>query len=498
MPPHNRQSGPLPFVDRHELWSDAQRRAALGVEKTIRQKRLELVRFSFADQHGTLRGKTLLAPEAIHVMRTGVTMTSTLLAKDTAHRNVFPVFARGGGMGLAEMGGAGNFLMVADPGTFRLLPWAEKTGWLLCDCYFPNGKPVPMSTRQLYHDALARLAQSGFDYFAGLEIEFHLFKLEDPRLAPEYISWPPQPPTVTHTTHGFQYLTEGRYDQVAPIMDVLRKSVAALGLPLRSIEVELGPSQFEFTFAPDVGIAAADNMVLLRSTLKQVAQRHGYLASLMCRPRLPNAIASGWHLHQSLLDKKTDANAFASKDAKQTLSPRGQNFLAGLLANARAATPFATPTLNGYKRYYGSNTMAPIQAVWAQDNRGVMVRVMGEPGDPSTHLENRIGEPLANPYLYMASQIHGGLDGIARKLAPGPSVDAPYERAAEPLPATLEEALAALRTNECFRTGFGDFFINYYVHLKEAEIARYRQDGAANADPTEVSEWEHREYFDML
>jgi glutamine synthetase len=498
MSSRKRRSGSLPFVDRHELWSDAQRRAALGVEKTIRQKRVELVRFSFADQHGTLRGKTLLAPEAIHALRAGVTMTSTLLAKDTAHRNVFPVFAPGGGMGLAEMGGAGNFLMTADPETFRLLPWAEKTGWLLCDCYFPNGKPVPMSTRQLYRDALARLAKSSFGYFAGLEIEFHLFKLEDPCLAPKYISWPPQPPTVTHTTHGFQYLTEGRYDQVAPIMDILRINLATLGLPLRSIEVELGSSQFEFTFAPEIGMPAADNMVLLRSTLKQVAQRHGYLASLMCRPRLPNAIPSGWHLHQSLLDKKTGVNAFVSKDAKQTLSPLGQNFLAGLLMNAGAATAFATPTLNGYKRYHGINTMAPIQAVWAQDNRGVMVRVMGEPGDPSTHLENRIGEPLANPYLYMASQIHAGLDGVARKLAPGPSDDAPYERAAKPLPATLAEALTALRTNACFRTGFGEFFIDYYLHLKEAEIARYRKDAAANADPTEVTEWEHREYFDML
>ena len=63
--------------------------------------------------------------------------------------------------------------------------------------------------------------------------------------------------------------------------------------------------------------------------------------------------------------------------------------------------------------------MAPIQAIWARDNRGVMMRVLGEPGDPSTHLENRVGEPLANPYLYMASQIHAGLDGIARKLMRG-------------------------------------------------------------------------------
>jgi hypothetical protein len=93
--------------------------------------------------------------------------------------------------------------------------------------------------------------------------------------------------------------------------------------------------------------------------------------------------------------------------------------------------------------------MAPIQAIWAQDNRGVMVRVMGDAGDPATHLENRSGEPLANPYLNMASQIYAGLDGIVRKLDPGQPAEAPYNNSAEALPATLEEALAALRTAVC-------------------------------------------------
>ena len=168
-------------------------------------------------------------------------------------------------------------------------------------------------------------------------------------------------------------------------------------------------------------------MVLFRSAMKQVARRHGYLVSFMCRPRLPNTFASGWHLHQSLLDRKSGRNLFVSSDKNELLSPLGRHYLAGLLAHARAAAAFTTPTINGYKRYHGINSMAPIQAIWAKDNRGVMIRVLGEPGDPSTHLENRVGEPLANPYLYMASQIHAGLDGIARKLTPGPSADSPYE-----------------------------------------------------------------------
>src|SRR5262249_17418804 len=154
--------------------------------------------------------------------------------------------------------------------------------------------------------------------------------------------------------------TEGRYDQVAPIMDVLRTTVAALGLPLRSLEVEFGPSQYELTFAPLPGMAAADAMVLLRSALKQVARRHGLLASLMCRPALPNALPSGWHLHQSLIERASSTNAFVPRDDHELLSPTGRGFLGGLLTHASAAAAFATPTINGYKRYHGVNTMAPI------------------------------------------------------------------------------------------------------------------------------------------
>ncbi|HET8920393.1 MAG TPA: glutamine synthetase, partial [Xanthobacteraceae bacterium] len=127
MSSHKRRSLARSFVDRYGLWSEAQARAAAAVDKAIGQKNLELVRFSFPDQHGVLRGKTLLAGEASQALRNGVTMTSTLLAKDTAHRTVFPVFEPGAGIGVPEMGGAGNFIMVADPQTFRTLPWADNT-----------------------------------------------------------------------------------------------------------------------------------------------------------------------------------------------------------------------------------------------------------------------------------------------------------------------------------------------------------------------------------
>src|SRR5215471_12473256 len=160
MPPRNRTTAS--FVERHGLWTDEQNRQAKDVAQAIKKNKLELVRFSFADQHGVLRGKTLLAEDALAAMAGGVAMTTTLLAKDTAHKTAYPVFTPGGGFGMAEMQGAGDFLMVADPATFRVLPWAPNTGWLLCDIFFNNGRPVPFSTRQIFRDALAKLAAAGF------------------------------------------------------------------------------------------------------------------------------------------------------------------------------------------------------------------------------------------------------------------------------------------------------------------------------------------------
>jgi glutamine synthetase len=478
----------LSFVERHGLWSAEQKEAAGRLSRIVEERKLEVIRLAFPDQHGILRGKTLIASEAIASLESGCSITTSLLAKDTAHRSVFPVFTSGGGFGMKEMEGAADALMVADPTTFRVLPWVPATGWVLCDLYFNDGRPVPFATRGLYAGVLDKLARRGFEFVAGLEVEFHLFKLEDAKMAPEDAGQPGQPPSVSLLSHGYQYLTEQRYDQMEPALEIIRRDVLALGLPLRSVEVEFGPSQCEFTFQPTKGLAPADNMVLFRSAVKQIARRHGYHATFMCRPKLPNVFASGWHLHQSLVSRATGENAFMAKDKGEVLSEFGKHYLAGLLEHARASTVFTTPTINGYKRYR-SYSLAPDRAIWGRDNRGVMIRVLGGAGEAATRLENRIGEPAANPYLYMASQVLSGLDGVDRKLDPGPSADAPYETKAALLPKSLREAVFALNDDPFFRDTLGAAFVDYYVHIKNAEIERFQ---------AEVSDWEHREYFEMF
>jgi len=454
------------------------------VLEEIERRGIQQLRFSFADQHGVLRGKTLAASEVKDALERGVTVTSTLLLKDTAHRTVFPAFTPGGGVGIAEMQGAADVLMKPDAATFRVLPWAPDTGWMLCDLEFQDGRPVPFCTRSLLKSALKGLAAAGYEFQAGLEVEFHVFRIVDPRLRPADAGQPGTPPDVDLLTTGYQYLTEQRYDLIDPVMQILRRDLGALGLPLRSFEVEFGPSQFEVTLGVLPGLAAADAMVLLRSAVKQSLRRHGYHATFMCRPKLPNVMSSGWHLHQSL--SKDAQNAFTS--AKEDLSETGRQWLAGLLAHARGAAALSTPTLNGYKRYR-PYSLAPDRVIWGKENRGAMLRVVGRPGDSGARVENRAGEPAANPYLYFASQVYSGLDGLARKLVPPPSADTPYEAKAERLPATLGEALAALREDACLKEGLGAQFVDYYCRIKEAEIARFN---------LEVSDWEHREYFDLF
>src|SRR5260221_1947160 len=392
------------FVERHGLWSDAQAEAAAKVDKLIEERGLEVVRLSFPDQHGILRGKTVMAADAGRTMRNGCAITTTLLARATSHRTVFPVFTAGGGFGMPEMEGGGDILMIADPTSFRVLPWAPRTGWLLCDVYFADGRPVPFSTRNLYKSVLAKLEKRGYDFVAGLEVEFHIFKLEDARMSPEDAGQPGQPPDVSLLSHGYQYLTEQRYDQMEPVLEIIRRDILALGLPLRSIEVEFGPSQCEFTFAPRKGLEPADIMILFRSAVKQIAQRYGFHSTFMCRPKLPNVFASGWHLHQSIVSRAGGENAFMTTSGDEVLSEFGRHYLGGLLTHARASAVFTTPTINGYKRYR-TYSLAPDRAIWGRDNRGVMVRVLGGANDPATRLENRIGGPAAKPYLYMASRI---------------------------------------------------------------------------------------------
>ena len=490
------------FAERCGLHDAARQRAIDHTQTLIEAHGIDLVRFAWCDLHGMLRGKTLVASAVAGAMQDGVGMVSTLLLKDTSDRTAYPVFEAGG----AHLPGfefGSNVMLLADPTSFQRLPWLDKTGWLLCQSWLADGKPVAFDTRRVLQQALARLAAAGYGLKVGLEIEFHIYKITDNgrpgQLDPNHAAWPGPPPDVTMIHPGYHLLSEQWTDMADEPLRIVQRTAQSLGLPLLSLEIEFGPSQVEAVFDATDALLAADNMVLFRSAVKQALRRAGYHATFMCRPPFPCIMASGWHLHQSLVDLATGSNAFmrasaapgtTTSDAQHTLSGTGEHWLAGLLAHAPGMTALCTPTLNGYDRFQ-PNALAPQAIVWGLGNRGAMLRVVGQCGDKSTRIENRLGEPAANPYLYIASQIHAGLDGIQHALHAPPATDAPYASTATKLPPSLGEALQALRHDAVFIEGLGSGFVDYFSRVKQSEITRH-------ADAEDPADWQRREYFGRI
>lgn len=486
------------FIARHGLHTAEQAAAADALAEQIRALGLQTVRLIVVDQHGMPRGKALAPEVAIAAMKNGLDFSGAIYSLDTGNQVFVPAFAAGGGFGIDEFTGFPDIVLVPDPATFRILPWADRTGWMLCDTYFSNGQPMPLDGRGLMRKMLRDLGEAGFDYLAGIEVEYYIVKLDSDHLAPENAGFTPPPPPVSVWERGYQYLSEVRLDSVAGTLEAIRDGLAAVGLPPRSMEDEWGPGQMEFSFSPIGGLAAADAVVLFRSAVKQICQRRGLLATFMCRPGLPNFFSSGWHLHESLISRHDGANAFASAD--DWLSATGRHFVAGLLEHSMAMAMFAAPTVNGYKRFR-PYSFAPDRVCWALENRGALVRVQGAPGDTNSHVEMRMGEPAANPYLYMAANIAAGLDGVRRQLDPPPPVEAdPYTTQNAMLPTSLGDAIGALEKDNFFRESFGDTLVDYLLQMKRSEFGRYEAAIAENPlpDGQTVSEWEMREYFEFF
>ena len=479
--------------------------AAERTARLIEAHGLELVRFSWCDTHGMLRGKALTARAAIQALRSGLGMVGTLMLKDTSDRTAYKVFDAEAAGELPGFAGASNVLLRPLAESFHVLPWADKTGWVQCQPVFADGQPVALDTRLQLQRAVAKLAAQGLEMVCGLEVEFHIYRIAEPGVDvdsdPQLAAWPGPAPALRMIHPGYALLSEEALDRCEEPLRIVQHTAQALGLPLHSLEIELGPSQVEAVFGATDALTAADTMVLFRSAVRQALRRAGYLATFMCRPPFETIMSSGWHLHQSIVQQGSGRNAFLRDapapgtdvaDARHTLSDWGAHYLAGLLQHAPGMTVLCTPTANGFGRFR-PNALAPQSLVWGRDNRGAMLRVLGQAGDAATRIENRLGEPAANPYLYMASQIHAGLSGVAQRAEPPRASEAPYAAGPEVgrIPASLGEALGAFEQDPAMREGFGADFVAYYARIKRSEQERFE------AAPDKL-EFQRREYLGRI
>jgi glutamine synthetase len=354
--------------------------------------------------------------------------------------------------------GYGDFVLKPDLGTLRRIPWLDGTALVLCDVLWHDGSPVAPSPRQVLKRQVERAAEAGFEAKFGSELEFFLFKetFEEAR-EKHFRNLTPSVPYILD-----YHVLATSYDEA--FLRAVRNGMVGAGIPVESSKGEAWPGQHEINFRYADAVTMADNHVVYKNGIKELAHQHGCSVTFMAKPD-HTWVGSSCHVHGSLW--RGDEAAFAGE------SDLFRQFLAGWIAGARELALFLAPTVNSYKRY-AENSWAPTSLAWGHDNRTCGFRIVGH-GD-GLRVETRIPGADVNPYLAFAALLAAGLHGIERGLEPPPALEGnAYVADVERFPGTLREATAALEQGEVARGAFGDDVVDHYLNYARHEQALFDQ-----------------------
>jgi len=374
-----------------------------------------------------------------------------------------------------------DMILKPDLETFRVLPYDDEGGRVarvICDIYRPDGSTFAGCTRQALKRQIARARQLGYQMMAGVEAEFFIFHLDADG----------DPTTKTHDQGGYFDLTP--VDRAEEIRRLIIKDLVSMGLEVEAGHHEVAQGQHEIDFRYADALETADNLATFRFIVRNVAFRHGFLATFMPKP-IFGQNGSGMHTHQSLF--KGGQNAFYDAKAQYELSEVALAYIAGLLGHARGFAALTNPLVNSYKRLVPGYE-APVNVAWSMRNRSPLIRIPDRRGT-GTRCELRMPDPSANPYLALAVQLAAGLDGVQRQLTPPDPVNknifemSHRERRKyriDELPRDLHEALECLEKDTVIREALGDHIYARFVEAKREEWQDYIGT---------VSEWELQRYL---
>jgi glutamine synthetase len=366
-------------------------------------------------------------------------------------------------------------ILKPDYGTIKQLPWAQERAWVIHDCMNFDGTPSEHAPRNVLKKVLAQYEKLGLQPVVAPEIEFYLFK----RDGNEAIGF-----TYPSTRGGsIEQERQMAYSlnstaELAPFWNELQAAYDALGIRTDTWLHEMAPNQFELNLLHGDALKLADDVVLFKHTMREIAAKHGLSAVFMAKP-LAGYDGSSMHLHQSIVDVK-GKNIFS--DAKGDATPAFYAYIAGLQTYLADLMPLIAPYVNSWRRYV-AGTQAPYNMQWGHDNRTVGLRVPHS-SPAARRVENRFAGSDANPYLAMAVSLVCGLRGMQDKLTPRPPVNDTdgYEFPRE-IANGLESALMQLKNSQHARALFGDMFIDAFLNVKEIELAHFMN---------EVSSWDRR------
>ncbi|PLX35927.1 MAG: glutamine synthetase [Hyphomicrobiales bacterium] len=421
---------------------------------------IDTVLVCFTDMQGRLMGKRF---QAEFFLDSGVDETHAcdyLLANDIDMEPVPGYTAANWAKGY------GDFVMKPDLSTMRTIPWLEGTALVLCDILDHHHEDLPHSPRAMLKKQLARLEALGMSAFFASELEFYLFDETYESIAAQKFAEPKTAGTYIEDYHIFQTTKEEAF------MRTIRKGLQGAAIPVENSKGEWGPGQEEINVRYDDALTMADNHVILKNGIKEMAHFAEKAVTFMAKWRTELA-GSSCHIHASLWDKAGKKPLFLDKDAPHGMSELMRQFMAGQLAHAKEITWFLAPYINSYKRFQ-VGTFAPTRAIWSRDNRTAGFRLCAE-DSKAIRVECRIGGADLNPYIAFAALLAAGLDGIENKMDLEKEFvgDAYGGKRLREVPKTLREAIDAMKKSKMLREAMGDGVVDHYVHTAEWEQAEY-------------------------
>lgn len=244
-------------------------------------------------------------------------------------------------------------------------------------------------------------------------------------------------------------------DHLQDVRSEMVQTLEQVGIPVEVHHHEVGTAgQAEIDMRFTTLTRMADQVLLYKYVVKNVALRHGKTVTMMPKPIFMDN-GSGMHTHQSLW--KDGVNLFFDPAGYGLTSELARHYIGGILKHARALCALIAPTTNSYRRLVPGYE-APINLAYSQRNRSACVRIpMYSPNEKAKRIEFRSPDPSCNPYYAFSAMLMAGIDGIRNRLEPPEPLDKdlydlpPEERANVPsICGSLEEALAALQEDHEF------------------------------------------------
>jgi len=450
--------------------------SAADARKIVEERGLEHIKIGLHDIDGVLRGKYIDRGKFFSALDNGLSFCDVVLGWDSNDQ----LYTKPGVAFTGWHTGYPDAPVRVLPATCRDIPF--EPGMLLFLCEF-EGKAATICPRNVLHRVLDRASDMGFDAFAAFEYEFFLFnETPDSVRAKGYRDLQP----ITPGFFGYSMLRSSVH---ADLYHSLLELGQQMDFPIEGLHTETGPGVLEAAIAVDGAGNAADKAALFKTFVKVWAQRRNMMATFMAKWSNDYPGQSG-HIHISLRHQD-GKSAFHDAAQPHNMSKIQRHFIAGQQQLMPQWMAMLAQTINAYSRLI-PGFWAPTDATWGVENRTTALRVI--PGSAkSQRVEFRLGSADANPYIALAAALGAGLYGIEHELEPTEMVTGSAYDQEQPehlsLPASLDEAAAALRNSAAAREYFGADFVEHYAASREWESREFRR---------HITDWELSRYFEII